>query len=418
MSQDISKTKRSQNPPETPPQHRLITLIGPAFVAAVAYVDPGNVAANISAGARYGYLLVWVLVLANLMSVLVQYQSAKLGIVTGQSLPQLLGKRLKKTPRLLFWAQAEIVAAATDLAEIIGGAIALYLLFDLPLIWGGIVVGLVSLLLLALQNDGKQRIFESVVIGLLLIITIGFLAGLFIDPPSGPDLLGGLVPRFTDTGSVLIAASMLGATVMPHAIYLHSSLVNDAHGDKGIPTEQLLRASRVDVSWALLLAGAVNICLLLLAATSLPGVPGTETIAGAHHAIASALGPVVATLFAVGLLASGLASTSVGAYAGSEIMKGLLHRQYPLVVRRAITLVPAFVVLAIGVEPTWALVISQVVLSLGIPFAIIPLMLTTRNRELMGTYADPIPMQVLSFLVAGLIIALNLALLILTFTGF
>lgn len=418
MSQDISKTKRNQNPPETPPQHRLITLIGPAFVAAVAYVDPGNVAANISAGARYGYLLVWVLVLANLMSVLVQYQSAKLGIVTGQSLPQLLGKRLKKTPRLLFWAQAEIVAAATDLAEIIGGAIALYLLFDLPLIWGGIVVGLVSLLLLALQNDGKQRIFESVVIGLLLIITIGFLAGLFIDPPSGPDLLGGLVPRFTDTGSVLIAASMLGATVMPHAIYLHSSLVNDAHGDKGIPTEQLLRASRVDVSWALLLAGAVNICLLLLAATSLPGVPGTETIAGAHHAIASALGPVVATLFAVGLLASGLASTSVGAYAGSEIMKGLLHRQYPLVVRRAITLVPAFVVLAIGVEPTWALVISQVVLSLGIPFAIIPLMLTTRNRELMGTYADPIPMQVLSFLVAGLIIALNLALLILTFTGF
>lgn len=418
MSQDISKTKRSQNPPETPPQHRLIALIGPAFVAAVAYVDPGNVAANISAGARYGYLLVWVLVLANLMSVLVQYQSAKLGIVTGQSLPQLLGKRLKKTPRLLFWAQAEIVAAATDLAEIIGGAIALYLLFDLPLIWGGIVVGLVSLLLLALQNDGKQRIFESVVIGLLLIITIGFLAGLFIDPPSGPDLLGGLVPRFTDTGSVLIAASMLGATVMPHAIYLHSSLVNDAHGDKGIPTEQLLRASRVDVSWALLLAGAVNICLLLLAATALPGVPGTETIAGAHHAIASALGPVVATLFAVGLLASGLASTSVGAYAGSEIMKGLLHRQYPLVVRRAITLVPAFVVLAIGVEPTWALVISQVVLSLGIPFAIIPLMLTTRNRELMGTYADPIPMQVLSFLVAGLIIALNLALLILTFTGF
>lgn len=417
MSQD-SKAKRSQSPPESAPQHRLIALIGPAFVAAVAYVDPGNVAANISAGARYGYLLVWVLVLANLMSVLVQYQSAKLGIVTGQSLPQLLGKRLKKTPRLLFWAQAEIVAAATDLAEIIGGAIALYLLFDLPLIWGGIVVGLVSLLLLALQNDGKQRIFESVVIGLLLIITIGFLAGLFIDPPSGRDLLGGLVPRFTDTGSVLIAASMLGATVMPHAIYLHSSLVNDAHGDKSIPTEQLLRASRVDVSWALLLAGAVNICLLLLAATALPGVPGTETIAGAHHAIASALGQVVATLFAVGLLASGLASTSVGAYAGSEIMKGLLHRQYPLVVRRAITLVPAFVVLAIGVEPTWALVISQVVLSLGIPFAIIPLMLTTRNRELMGTYADPIPMQVLSFLVAGLIIALNLALLVLTFAGF
>ncbi|MCI6573714.1 MAG: Nramp family divalent metal transporter [Actinomycetaceae bacterium] len=411
-SGDLSPHAPSPNTPK-----KLISLIGPAFVAAVAFVDPGNVAANISAGAQYGYLLVWVLVLANVMAVLVQYQSAKLGIVTGASLPQLLGARLPRVPRLLYWAQAEIVAAATDLAEVVGGAIALNLLFDLPLIWGGIVIGLVSLLLLALQNEGKQRLFEILVIGLLLIITFGFISGLFIDPPHAGALVNGLVPKFADAQSVLLATSMLGATVMPHAIYLHSSLVNDRFSGKNVPLKRLLRASKIDVTWALLLAGAVNVCLLLVAATSLAGVPGTDTIDGAYHAIRGALGPVVATFFAVGLLASGLASTSVGAYAGSEIMKGLLHREYSLVTRRAITLAPALIVLALGVEPSWALVISQVVLSLGIPFALIPLMLCTRSRAIMGDFADSFGIQVLFSIVAALVIALNVALLIISGLG-
>ncbi|MCI7550870.1 MAG: Nramp family divalent metal transporter [Arcanobacterium sp.] len=392
-------------------------MIGPAFVAAVAYVDPGNVAANISAGARYGYLLVWVLVLANAMSVVVQYQSAKLGLVTGKSLPQVLGQRLSRTPRLLYWIQAELVAAATDLAEIVGGAIALNLLFDLPLIWGGIVIGLVSLLLLALQGQQKQRVFETIVIGLLLVITIGFVAGLFIDRPSASGVLGGLVPRFSDNGSVLIAASMLGATVMPHAIYLHSSLVNDHFTSASRPTKRLLRASKIEITWALLLAGAVNICLLLLAATALSGASGTDTIEGAYHAIASALGPIIATLFAIGLLASSLAATSVGAYAGSEIMQGLLHREFSLVVRRSITLVPALIVLALGVEPSWALVISQVVLSFGIPFALIPLLLCTRSTRIMGEFHDKKPVQVIGGIIAALIVALNAILIALTFFG-
>ncbi|MCI5826058.1 MAG: Nramp family divalent metal transporter [Arcanobacterium sp.] len=402
----------------SPAPKKLISLIGPAFVAAVAFVDPGNVAANISAGSRYGYLLVWVLVLANLMAVLVQYQSAKLGIVARVSLPQLLGSRLSRLPRILYWAQAEIVAAATDLAEVVGGAIALNLLFDLPLIWGGIVIGLVSLLLLALQSDGKQRLFEATVIGLLLVITCGFLAGLFVDPPQASGVLGGLVPRFADSDSVLLATSMLGATVMPHAIYLHSSLVNDRFAGGSEPTRKLLRASKIDVTWALLIAGAVNVCLLLVAATSLAGVPGTDTIAGAYHAIHHALGPVVATFFAIGLLAAGLASTSVGAYAGSEIMKGLLHREYSLVTRRAITLVPALVVLALGIEPSWALVISQVVLSLGIPLALIPLMRCTRDRTIMGEFADSLAVHILFGVVTALIILLNVALIVVGIFGF
>ncbi|MDD7384245.1 MAG: Nramp family divalent metal transporter [Actinomycetaceae bacterium] len=392
-----------------------MSLIGPAFVAAVAYVDPGNVAANITAGARYGYLLVWVLVLANLMSVVVQYQSAKLGIVTGKSLPQILGERLGSAPRLLFWAQAEIVAAATDLAEIIGGALALNLLFDLPLIWGGIVISLVSLLLLAVQNDGKQKAFELIVIVLLAVITIGFLAGLVIHLPHLNDVAHGLIPRFHGSESVLVAASMLGATVMPHAIYLHSSLVNDSYRGRKESTAQLLRASRVDVVWALLVAGLVNIGLLLLAATALPSIPGTETIQGAWIAIRNNLGSVIAVFFAVGLLTSSLASTSVGAYAGSEIMRGLLHKNFSLVTRRAITVIPALVLLALGIEPTWALVVSQVVLSLGIPCAIIPLFLCTRNRSLMGTFTDSRSTSIVCWVIAVLIIGLNVALLLMMF---
>ena len=451
-----------------PPRHRLLALLGPAFVAAVAYVDPGNVAANITAGARYGYSLVWVLVLANTMAVLIQYQSAKLGIVTGRSLPEVLGGRLGRRSRLAFWAQAELVAAATDLAEVIGGAIALHLLLGLPLLTGGCLIGAVSMLLLALQERRSQRTFEGVVVGLLVVVTIGFVGGLVVAPPDWSATTAGLIPRLRDSGGLLVAASMLGATVMPHAIYLHSSLVRDHHdevgeghasrtaddgsGDSTVPagatgpggpavpvrpdgitgpavpagpragdgqarTARLIRATRVDVVWALAVAGAVNIALLLLAASALSGAEGTDTIEGAHAAITASLGPAVGVIFAVGLLASGLASTSVGAYAGSEIMAGLLHVRVPLLLRRAVTLVPALVIIGVGAEPTWALVLSQVVLSFGIPLAIVPLMRATGSEALMGRWRDGAPLRWTARASAALIIALNVALVWLTLTG-
>ena len=394
-------------------------LLGPAFVAAVAYVDPGNVAANITAGARYSYLLVWVLVLSSLMAVMIQYQSAKLGIVTGRSLPTLVGNTLGRKARLAYWAQAELVAAATDLAEVIGGALALHLLFGLPLLAGGIIVGIASIALLAISERQTQRHFEAAVIALLIVITFGFLGGLVLAPPNWTETAEGLIPAFKGSDSVLVAASMLGATVMPHAIYLHSSLVNDRHGSDHSDQRKwsLIRATRVDVVAALLLAGAVNVGLLLLAASALGGVEGTDTIEGAHRAITAHLGQGVGVIFAIGLLASGLASTSVGAYAGSEIMAGLLHIRVPLLARRLVTLIPALLIIGSGAEPTWALVVSQVVLSFGIPMALIPLTMSTGNKALMGRYTDGLPLRIASILSAIIIIVLNLFLVYLTLTG-
>ncbi|QOD43416.1 Nramp family divalent metal transporter [Clavibacter zhangzhiyongii] len=398
---------------------RLVLLLGPAFVAAIAYVDPGNVAANLTAGARYGYLLVWVLVAANLIAVLVQYQSAKLGLVTGSSLPELLGRRLPTARRRAFWVQAELIAAATDLAEVIGGAIALHLLFGIPLVAGGVIVGLVSIGLLAVQSRHGQRPFELVIGALLLVITVGFLTGLVVSPLSASGIAGGLLPRFDGPDSVLLAASMLGATVMPHAVYLHSSLSRDRHGvqtDDGV-LRRLLRATRWDVITALAVAGAVNISMLLIAAASLGGVPGTDSIEGAHAAITASLGPVVGVVFAVGLLASGLASTSVGAYAGAAIMGGLLHVKVPLLARRVVTLIPALAILAIGVEPTTALVVSQVVLSIGIPFALVPLIRLTGDRRVMGDHVDRPLTRIAAWVAVSLVVVLNVALVVLTVTG-
>lgn len=401
-------------------------LLGPAFVAAIAYVDPGNVAANLTAGAQFGYLLVWVLVLANLIAVLVQHLSARLGVVTGASLTELLGRRLRPVPRRLFWAQAELIAAATDLAEVIGGAIALHLLFGLPLVWGGLIVGVASTLLLGIQSRHGQRPFQHVVMGLLLIITIGFTADLFAAPPDWSATAEGLIPRFDGADSVLLGASMLGATVMPHAIYLHSRLSVD-HADAAASEpgpgqaearrRALLRASRWDVVFALVIAGSVNIAMLLLAAGNLQGVPGTDSIEGAHAAVTAALGPGIGVVFAVGLLVSGLASTAVGCYAGADIMAGLLHLRIPLLARRVITLVPALAILAAGWDPTRALVLSQVALSLGIPFALIPLVRCTADRTLMGEHANPRWMTILAWAATTAIIALNAALVWLTAAG-
>ena len=394
-------------------------LLGPAFVAAVAYVDPGNVAANLTAGAQYGYLLVWVLVAANAMAVLIQYLSAKVGLVTGSSLPELLGDRLPRGRRLGYWVQAELVAAATDLAEVIGGAIALHILFGIPLLAGGVIVGVISMLLLVLQTHRGPRFFEFVVTGLLAIVTAGFVTGLFFGPVSWGEAVAGIVPRFEGTPTVLLAASMLGATVMPHAIYAHSALARDRHG-RSVPTEalpRLLSATRWDVLLSLLVAGSVNIAMLLLAAGNLAGVPGTDSIEGAHAAITAALGPAVGIAFGIGLLASGLASTSVGSYAGSAIMGGLLHLRIPVFVRRLITLIPALVIIAVGVDPTWALVLSQVLLSLGIPFALIPLVRLSSSRALMGVFVNKVALTVAAWVVVALIVSLNVALIILTVAG-
>ncbi len=393
-------------------------LLGPAFVAAIAYVDPGNIAANVSAGSQFGFLLVWVIVAANAMAGLVQYLSAKLGLVTGATLPEAVRDRTGTPARIAYWVQAELVAIATDVAEVIGGAIALNLLFGLPLILGGVITGVVSLGLLAVGDRSGQRTFERVITGLLLIITVGFLASLVVNPPPPADVIGGLVPRFDGAQSVLLATAMLGATVMPHAVYLHSGLARDRHGHPppGAGRAALLRATRWDVGLAMLVAGTVNLALLLVAATNLRGHEGTDTIAGAHAAVADTLGSAVAWLFAVGLLASGLASTSVGAYAGSMIMQGLLRKSFPLLVRRLMTLLPALAVLAAGVDPTRALVLSQVALSFGIPFALMPLVRLTGDRTLMGADVNRRLTSVLGWAVAALITVLNVALIYLTVT--
>jgi len=419
-----------------------LLALGPAFVASIAYVDPGNVAANLTAGARYGYLLLWVLVLANVIALLVQYQSAKLGLVTGSSLPELIGARLRDGPRRLYWVQAELVAGATDIAEVLGGAIALRLLFGLPLLIGGLIVGAVSMLLLLVQSQRGQRSFELVIVALLGVIVVGFVAGLFfvdLDPAAA---LAGIVPRFEGVDSVLLATSMLGATVMPHVIYLHSALARDRHlgalseaGSPGIdasavhvaavvaPTRDdarlrsLLRATRWDVGAALLVAGAVNIAMLLLAASSLRGMASTDTIEGAHAAIVAALGPMIGVIFAIGLLASGLASTSVGAYAGSVIMGGLLRLRVPLLTRRAVTLIPALAILATGFDPTRALVLSQVVLSFGIPFALVPLVWMASSPRTMGQFANAPWLRWVSWIATVAIVTINVLLIVLLVAG-
>jgi manganese transport protein len=394
-------------------------LLGPAFVAAIAYVDPGNVAANVSAGAQFGFLLVWVIVAANAMAGLVQYLSAKLGLVAGRTLPEAIADHTRTPTRIAYWLQAELVAMATDLAEVVGGAIALHLLFDLPLLVGGVITGAVSLLLLAIQNRRGQRMFERVISGLLLIIAIGFMTSLFVEPPPAGDVAAGLLPRFHGAESVLLATAMLGATVMPHAVYLHSGLARDRHGhtEPGRQRRWLLRVTRLDVGLAMLVAGAVNLSLLLVAATNLQGQNNTYSIEGAHAAVRDTLGPTVALFFAVGLLASGLASTSVGAYAGAMIMQGLLRRSYPLLLRRLVTLIPALAILAVGVDPSRALVLSQVVLSFGIPFALIPLVRLTSDRAVMGDDTNHRITTALGWMVATLISLLNVVLIYLTVTG-
>lgn len=400
---------------------RSLTLLGPAIVAGVAYLDPGNVATNLGAGAGYGYMLVWVIVAANLAAWLVQYLSSKLGLVTGMSIPSMIAYRFEKRPaaRVAFWIQAEFVAMATDIAEIIGGAIALNLIIGLPLVLGGIITGVVSMGLLAIQGRGYVRTFEFVIFGLVLITGAGFVAGLFITPPSPDAIVGGLVPTFSDEGSVLLAVGILGATIMPHAIYAHSSLSLDRFGlaDSHSRLRQLVRATRWDVALAMLIAGSINLILLGVGAETLLGKNVGDSIPGAYASIDNALGHSIAVLFGIALLASGLASSSVGTYAGSVIMHGLLNRKVSPVVRRAVTIIPALLVIASGISPTQALVYSQVALSFGIPFAVFPLVRFTSDKTIMGKYANRALTRVLGYALACALTVLNVYLIALNVAG-
>ncbi len=387
-------------------------LLGPAFVAAVAYVDPGNVATNTTAGADYRYLLLWVLVGATLMAGLIQYLSAKVGWLTGESLPALVGQRSSRRVRLAYWVQAELVAVATDIAEIVGGALALQLLFDLPLVVGAVITAGVSTALLYVQRYGQVS-FERVIVGLLGVVSVGFLAGLVVAPPDPAEAASGLVPRLAGTDSALLAVGMLGATVMPHAVYLHSALVRDRHGraDAG-NVHRVLSSVKADVVLAMLVAGSVNIGMLLLSGSALFGLE-LGGLTEVHTAIGATLGEGIALCFALALLASGLASTSVGGYAGTVIMDGLLHRRIPLLWRRLATAVPALVLLSLGADPTRLLILSQVVLSFGIPFALIPLVRIAQDKSLMALVPTRRATLAIAWLVAAAIVTLNIVLIVL-----
>src|SRR5829696_5125911 len=395
-----------------------LALLGPAFVAAVAYIDPGNFATNIAGGAKYGFLLVWVIIAANLMAMLVQYLSAKVGIATGMSLPELCRAHLPRPATWGLCVQAEIIAIATDLAEFVGAAIALNLLFGVPAFAAGLITAVVAFAILALQQRGYRR-FELAIAGFLGIVCLGFLYDLSQVDVDVDGFLGGFVPGFQGSESVLLAVGILGATVMPHVVYLHSALTQHRIRAEGVEEKrELLRAGRLDVIVALGIAGAINLSMLVIAASLFHsrGIE-VETIEAAHTGLGTLIGGGAALAFAVALLASGLSSSSVGTYSGQVVMQGFIDRRIPLLLRRLVTMLPALAVLAVGIDTTQALVLSQVVLSFGIPFALVPTILLTRRADVMGALVNRPLTTGVATVVAALIISLNAFLLFETFFG-
>jgi manganese transport protein len=396
-----------------------LPLIGPAFVAAVAYVDPGNFATNIAGGAEFGYLLLWVILTANLMGMLIQNLSAKVGTATGRNLPELCREHFPRRVTFGLWVQAELIAMATDLAEFIGAAIALNLLFGIPLLPAGLITAVVAFALLGLQSRGYRR-FELVIAGMLGVILLGFLFDTLLIDHDARGIAEGFIPGFEGTDSVLLATGILGATVMPHVIYLHSALMQRRipARDEG-ERRRLLRFQRIDIAIAMGIAGIVNMSMLVIAASLFhdSGREDVDSIEGAHAGFADLIGSEAALAFALALLASGFASSSVGTYSGQVVMQGFIARTIPLALRRAVTMAPALVVLAIGLDPSRSLVISQVVLSFGIPFALVPLVLLTRRQDVMGALVNRRVTTVVAGGVAALIIALNVFLLVRTFAG-
>jgi manganese transport protein len=384
-------------------------LLGPAFVAAVGYIDPGNFATNIAAGARHGYLLVWVVVAANLMAMLVQYLAAKTGIATGRSLPELCRQHFPRRVTWGLWVQAEIIAIATDLAEFVGAAVALNLLFGVHPLVAGLMTAVVAFGILTLQSHGFRR-FELAIIALFALVFLGFLYDVSAVNVDGDDWASGLIPGFAGHDSVVLAVGILGATVMPHVVYLHSALTAERIPGRDVPERlELLRFQRLDVMIAMTLAGLINMCLLVVAAALFfkSGQTGVDSLEGAHDGLETLVGGGAALAFAVALLASGLSSSSVGTYAGQVVMQGFIDRRIPLFVRRAVTIVPSLVILGAGTSASTALIISQVVLSFGIPFALVPLVLLTRRRVVMGALVNRPVTTGLACVITALVVGLN-----------
>jgi manganese transport protein len=396
----------------------VIALLGPAFVAAVAYVDPGNFATNFGAGARFGYALAWAVVLANLMAMLVQYLSAKTGVATGRDLPQLCRDHFGRKVSLGLWVQAELIAMATDLAEFVGAALGLNLLFGVPLFPAGLITAVVAFGILALQQRG-YRGFELAIAGLLGIVFLGFAYDLSGVGASASGIAAGLVPSL-HSDQLLLISGIIGATVMPHVIYLHSALTKSRVAcQDDDERRELLRFQRLDVVIALGAAGLVNLAMLFVAAAVFHRTGGSQvdSIQAAHAGLARLVGGGAALSFAVALLASGLSSSSVGTYAGQVVMQGFIQRRIPLFARRGLTMLPALLVLGLGLPAVSSLVISQVVLSFGIPFALVPLVLLTRRADVMGALVNRRLTTAAAGGIASLIIVLNVFLLWSTFAG-
>jgi manganese transport protein len=397
-----------------------LAILGPAFVAAVAYVDPGNFAANFQAGAQHGYLLVWVVVMASLMAMLVQYLTSKLGLKTAQSLPELCQQAFPRRANFVLWLQAEVIAMATDLAEFTGAAVGLNLVFGVPLFTAGLITAVVAFGVLALEQRGYRR-FELAIIALLAFVALGFLVDLFaVGGQSAAGIASGLVPHLDGGNSAGLAVAIIGATVMPHVVYLHSALQKNRIRpiDAG-ERRTLLRYNRLDCVVGLGLAGLVNLSMLCIAAAlfNRAGLTGVSDLGTVHGHLAAMIGGGAALAFGVALIASGLSSSSVGTYAGQVVMAGFMGWRFPLFARRALTMVPSLLVLALASNPTEALVYSQVVLSFGIPFALVPLILLTSNREVMGDMVNRIATSAVMWLVTAIIASLNAYLLFNAFGG-
>src|SRR5436190_3752671 len=397
---------------------RILPFLGPAFVACVAYIDPGNFATNIAGGSKFGYTLVWVIVAANLMAMLIQTLSAKLGIATGRNLPEVCREQFSPRTSFLLWIQAEVIAMATDLAEFLGAAIGFHLLLGIALFPAALITGVTSFLILGLQRFGF-RPFEAVIAGIVGMIGVCYIGELFYaKPPLGTVAKHAFLPQFAGGESVLLAVGILGATVMPHVIYLHSALLQG----RVLPKTQdearrLYRFTRIDVVIAMSIAGFINISMLVVAASTFfkSGLTNVASLETAHKTLAGLVGGHSSTLFALALLGSGLSSSTVGTLAGQVVMQGFIRRQIPVWVRRTVTMLPAFVVIAIGVDPSRTLVISQVVLSFGIPFALVPLVIFTSRRDVMGGLVNHRVTTGLAVVVATAISALNVFLLAQTF---
>ncbi|MGP1666562.1 MAG: Nramp family divalent metal transporter [Rhodanobacter sp.] len=392
---------------------RLTPFLGPAFVASVAYIDPGNFATNVQAGSSFGYMLLWVVLAANLMAILIQSMSAKLGIATGQNLAEVARDRFPKPFTVALWIQAELIAMATDVAEIIGGALGLHLLFGIALFPAGLLVGVFSFALLELRRRGFRPL-EAAIVALIGLVVASLAYEVWIAKPNGRDLFTGLfVPTLDGTHSLLLAVGILGATVMPHVIYLHSALTQHrVQGRTEAERRTIFRFEFMDVLLAMGIAGVVNGAMLVMAAGLFYGHGAPiSTLEGAYSRLHEQAGTIAAVLFGVGLLASGLASSSVGTLSGEVVMQGFIHRKIPLWLRRLVTMVPSLFLLALGVNATNALVISQVVLSFGIPFALIPLLLFCSNRPLMGTLVNHWLTTWAAWVVTLAIVLLNMLLL-------